>query len=316
MGATVNGSLARLSNPLPRARDALARRSRRRRFERLLWRRQFVEIALARAAATSSLRDLDPTDPLSWSFSGCSQNEEDGIIDYLTRRIREPNRYFVEIGASDGMENNAAWLAIARRYGGLMVEGDAASSIASHQLISGPGGLNIRVESLQLFVTRENATEIVRRSLHPNPDVFSIDIDGNDYYVMEAVLQAGFRPRICAVEYNSAFGPTECVTIEYSEAHAVDFDDVGGSLYYGVSINGWRHFFASHGYRFVTVEASGINAFFVDASEFDEEFTSALRGLEFQENGWQRMRTRLGWEEQFELIADRPLVRLDCDTAP
>jgi len=308
--------LARIPSPLPPARRAYARHSRRWRFERLLWRRQVVAIALARAAASSSLRELDPTDPLSWSFTGFSQNGEDGIIDYLTRRISEPNQYFVEIGASDGMENNTAWLAIAKRYGGVMVEGNEAASTACHQLISGPGGLNIRVESIRLLVTRENAPALLRTALHRNPDVFSIDIDGNDFYVVAALLEAGLRPRICAVEYNSAFGPTRCLTIEYSAEHAVDFDDVRGSLYYGVSINAWRHFFASHGYRFVTVEASGTNAFFVDASEFDEDFTSALRGLDFQENEWQRMRTGLGWEGQFELIANRPLVRLAGDGGP
>ncbi len=302
-----------MPNPLPWARQTYGRHARRRRFETLLWRRQFVAIALARAAATSPLRELDPSDPLSWSFTGFSQNGEDGIIDYLTARIENPNQYFVEIGAADGMECNSAWLAVAKRYGGLMVDADAAASAACRQLISGSGGLNIRVASLCLSVTRENAPELLRHALHSNPDVFSIDIDGNDYHVVAALLVAGLRPRVCVVEYNSAFGPTRCLTIEYSAGHETDFEDVHASLYYGVSINGWRRLFESHRYRFVTVEASGTNAFFVDGSAFDEEFTSELRGRDFQENAWQRMRTGLGWAEQFALIADRPLVRLDGD---
>ncbi len=304
---------ASVPNLLPWARRLYGEHSPRRRFERLLWRRQFVALALARAAATSALRDLDPKDPISWSFAGFSQNAEDGITDYLTSRIGRPNGYFVEIGAADGCENNTAWLAIAKRYSGLMVEGDPAASAVCRQLISGPGGLNTRVESRCLTVTRENAGEILRHAVHRNPDFFSIDIDGNDYHVVAALMEMGLRPRVCAVEYNSAFGPTRCLTIEYRPDHAVNFQDVHGSLYYGVSINGWRNFFAAHGYRFVTVETSGTNAFFVDGSEFDDAFTGALRGREFEENARQRMRTGLGWEGQFELIADRPLVRLPGD---
>lgn len=65
-------------------------------------------MSLARGAATSALRNLDMSNLSSWEFSGFSQNGEDGIIDVLTRNIVEPNRYFIEIGASDGVENNTA----------------------------------------------------------------------------------------------------------------------------------------------------------------------------------------------------------------
>jgi len=315
MGTTVSGLMARVPNPLPWARDVYAQRSRRRRFERMLWRRQFVAIALARAAATSSLRDLDPTDPLSWSFSGFSQNKEDGIIDYLASRLRRPNRYFIEIGAADGLECNTAWLAVAKRWSGLMVEGDPNASAWCQRMISGDGGLNIGVESACLWVTRENAPEIVRRCVHPDPDVFSIDIDGNDYYVLAALLEAGLRPKICVVEYNSAFGPTRCLTVEYDAERRIDFDDIAGSLYYGVSIAGWRHFFETHGYEFVTVEESGVNACFIDRAEFDDTFVSSLRGRQFEENAWQMMRLGCGWEHQLEMIERSRLVQLDIEPA-
>ena len=265
---------------------------------------------MSRAAATSSLRELDPTDPISWSFSGFSQNGEDGIIDYLASRLRNPNYYFVEIGAADGLENNTSWLAIARRYSGLMLEADPDAAAVCQQMISGRGGLNIRVESVCARVTRENAPAIGRRALFRDADVYSIDIDGNDYHVTEALLNAGFRPKICVVEYNSAFGPARSMTVQYRSDHAIDFDDTVGSLYYGASITGWRSLFVKNGYVFVTVEPSGTNAFFIDPAEFEPNFVKGLKGLAFQENLWQLMRLRVGWREQFELIEDREFVEV------
>jgi len=146
------------------------------------------------------------------------------------------------------------------------------------------------------------------RALFRDADVYSIDIDGNDYHVTEALLNAGFRPKICVVEYNSTFGPARVDDGPVSQRHAIDFDDTVGSLYYGASITGWRSLFVKNGYGFVTVEPSGTNAFFIDPAEFEPNFVKGLKGLAFQENLWQLMRLRVGWREQFG--ADRgPGVR-------
>src|SRR4029077_1079463 len=105
----------------------LAVRSRiRERYVQLL-RSSRVGIALSRAAATSAARVVDATDPRSWEFCGFSQNQEDGIIDFLCRNVLRPNRYFLEIGVGDGQENNTSWLAIARRFNGLMIDGNPAA---------------------------------------------------------------------------------------------------------------------------------------------------------------------------------------------
>src|SRR5512141_2082867 len=98
------------------------------RFLRSLRSLQRINIALARGGAMSAARQIDLSNPATWEFAGFSQNGEDGIIDVLTSHITNPNRYFVEIGASDGLENNTSWLAVGRRYGGLWIEGDPTAS--------------------------------------------------------------------------------------------------------------------------------------------------------------------------------------------
>ncbi|RLA43500.1 MAG: hypothetical protein DRR42_21665, partial [Gammaproteobacteria bacterium] len=70
--------------------------------------RQRILIALSKGAAMINSRVVDLTQPGTWEFSGFSQNGEDGILDVLCKQLNVSNRYFIEIGSSDGMENNTA----------------------------------------------------------------------------------------------------------------------------------------------------------------------------------------------------------------
>ena len=94
-------------------------------------------------------------------------------------------------------------------------------------------------------------------ALYPNPDLISLDIDGMDFYVAKALLEAGLRPSVFCVEYNATFGPDAAITIPYD----ADFNYKTAhpsALYFGVSIAAWRSLFASYRYHFVTVEASRV----------------------------------------------------------
>lgn len=169
--------------------------------------------------------------------------------------------------------------------------------------------MSLGVDCLHQLVTRDNAGTLVERMLATDPDVCSLDIDGNDYFIAQALLAAGLRPRIWVVEYNSAFGPERSVSVPCTEN--LDFLTADtGRLHYGVSVAGWRSFFARHGYRFVTVERNGVNAFFVDPVWFDPAFLDGIRGLDFAENRFQLHRFRAPWQAQFAQIAERPLVEI------
>jgi hypothetical protein len=265
-----------------------------------------VSIALARAAAGSALREIDPQRPSTWEFSGFSQNGEDGIIDYLCTRLSRRDRYFIEIGAANGLENNTSWLAIARRYGGLMIDGDAGKLAECERAF---GRMNWALHFAAMMIDRENVSEVSRLALLRNPDVFSLDIDSFDYYVAEALLQIGFRPKIFIIEYNSAFGPERSVTVPYKQPFNRHREHPSG-YYFGASVTALRRLFDRYGYRFVTVDANGVNAFFVDPAEFDREFIDGIRGTPFSENIVQRRESGGDWLTQFGLIQHLPLVEV------
>lgn len=268
--------------------------------------RQRINIALSKGAAMMQARNIDPRQPSTWEFSGFSQNGEDGIIDVLRKKLTSSNRYFIEIGAADGIENNSGWLLVAEKYNGLMIEGSAKLVERARRTVV---GFSIGAECHNMFVTKESVRDIRALAFHYDPDVFSLDIDGNDYYIAQSILDNGFRPKIFVVEYNSVYGAERSITIEY-RSDFVFTDAHPTHLYYGVSIAGWRRFFDKNGYRFVTVDRNGVNGFFVDPKHFDESFLDGVCGLEFAENQSQYKKFRMSSDKQFELIADQRFVTI------
>lgn len=258
---------------------------------------QRVNLALNRAGVIATLNKIDLTNPASWEFSGFSQNGEDGIIELLCTQLKHQDKTFLEIGSADGLENNTAWLGVARKYSGIMVEGSQPLSDFSKKIMA---RLNLGVQCVNEMITKENAHHLLAQLPSLEPDVFSIDIDGNDYYITQLLMQKGLRPKIIAVEYNSAFGPEQPLTVSYQQGDAISIHESG--LYYGVSIQAWQRYFASQNYRFISVDTRGVNAFFVRPDCFDSAFLDGIKPLAFKENFFQRQTFKEDWQKQFERI--------------
>ena len=113
--------------------------------------------------------------------------------------------------------------------------------------------------AIAAWVTRENINGLITEHGYAGEiDLFSLDLDGNDYWIWEAVTVSS--PRVVILEYNSMFGPDRAVTIPY-DPH---FDrHRHHSMYYGASLQALTRLNARKGYRLVAVEPSGVNAFFL-----------------------------------------------------
>jgi hypothetical protein len=239
-----------------------------------------IAAGFARGAATANLRNIDPTKPTSWEFGAFSQHGEDGILDYLIQNLRDSDKYFLEIAASDGLENCTAWLALARKWTGVMVEGNKLSAEhcrkVYHQRI-----WNVLVRNC--YVNTNNIKELLEILPSKNFDVFSLDIDSIDYHIMSTCMELGYRPKIIVVEYNSAFGPDRAVFPEYKEVFD-RWEEHPSGIYYGASITAWRQLLEAQGYFFLGVESSGTNAFFLHRDYFEPNFLNQIQVLEFLDN--------------------------------
>ncbi|HYF28547.1 MAG TPA: hypothetical protein VD931_22600 [Baekduia sp.] len=262
-----------------------------------------VTLGCSRGALDLAGRRLDPAVPATWEFSAFSQNGEDGVLDHLLAMVRRPNRCFLEIGASDGLENNSAYLAHVKKYEGVMVEGSARvvgrNRFAVETLLPA-------VRYVEAMVLPDTVGEVLAHCRVRDVDVLSLDIDSFDLHVARALLDHGARPKVICVEFNSAFGPEDAVTVPLAPG-SVGPDSHPSGLYYGASVAAWRALFESWGYRFVTVESRGVNAFFVDPEAVRAEELDVVQPLPFAENLGQLARHGAGWEAQRALLAGLPL---------
>jgi predicted O-methyltransferase YrrM len=186
-----------------------------------------------------------------------SQNEEDGILLTLLREAGIGDARFLDIGS--GMGGGAvAMLAQECGWRGLMVDGNA-----DHVKLARPRFPEGRISVVHAFVTRDNVNDLVaRHGLAGDIDVFSLDIDGNDYWIWEALRACS--PRIVAVEYNAFFGLARAVTVPYDAAFdRHNLPPLLSRNYFGASLPAFVRLGRRKGYRLVTTDASGLNAFFL-----------------------------------------------------
>lgn len=199
-----------------------------------------------------------------------SQGGEDGIIAEIFRRIGTTNRRFVEFGSSSGAENNTVWL-LRNGWGGLWIDADSAAIAKARSVFAGEIWIR-RLTVVESFVTAENIENIFGAQGVPHiPDLLSIDIDGNDYWVWRAIER--YRPRAVVIEYNSAFPPDRDFVYPYRPDAQWD-----GTSHYGASLKALELLGRKKGYSLVGCNLGGVNAFFVDAplakGKFAEPFTA------------------------------------------
>ena len=95
--------------------------------ERILLQTSQTNDLLARSMyeqAFSTPRFQEPGRLLQHGFKVYSQHDEDGMIEEIFRRIGVTDRYFVEFGAGDGLENCTLYCLL-KGWNGLWIDGSA-----------------------------------------------------------------------------------------------------------------------------------------------------------------------------------------------
>jgi hypothetical protein len=205
-----------------------------------------------------------------YEFQAYSQHGEDGLIEEIFNRIGTTNKYFVEVGVQDGNECNSAYL-LFKGWTGLWIEGNDLHVKSINESCKGLVATD-KLTVLNAFVNAENIEGLLERANAPaSPDLLSIDIDRNDYYVWEAIRK--FTPRVVAIEYNSIFKPSTRFVVAYDPKASWD-----GTSNYGASLQSLYELGCEKGYKLVGCDFTGTNAFFVseDLTQnfFDGPFTA------------------------------------------
>ena len=191
-------------------------------------------------------------------FRAFSQWGEDGIIQFLIRNVPINNKNFIEFGVENYIESNTRFLLINNNWSGLVIDGNPENI---SYITKDPIYWQYNLKAVHEFVSKENINEILStHGLNGDIGLLSIDIDGNDYWVWEAIEV--ISPRIAIIEYNAKFGIDKAVTVPYdpnfirSKAHY-------SMLYSGASLKALCLLGTKKNYTFVGCNSAGNNAFFV-----------------------------------------------------
>lgn len=214
-----------------------------------------------------------------------SQNGEDGVIAEVLRRIGTTNRFFVEFGIGGGVQGNCVFLADILGWAGVFMEANGAL----YSMLNDKYDRNDSVQLLSALVTADNINDLLRSAaVPPCPDIMSIDIDGNDYWVWEALV--AIRPRLVIIEYNGSLDTKSRLVQPYEPFAAYDYTD-----YFGSSLGALVELGHKKGYQLIHTDLTGNNAFFVDgslASRFSDAMPAPERQVNYQLQGRRHRRNR------------------------
>jgi hypothetical protein len=178
-----------------------------------------------------------------------SQNGEDGIIEHLFNELGTTNKIAVEIGVSvgpHGIETNTTNL-LQQDWKSCWFDCMDNFNVPNNCIFT------------KKFLTADNVVETFESLNIPKEmDLLSIDIDGNDYHLREALCE--YRPRVCIMEYNGCFDGNE----EYVMPRNDDYYWPGPQdRSFGASLKSFTKQANRFGYDLVYCETQGVNAFFV-----------------------------------------------------
>lgn len=187
-----------------------------------------------------------------------SQNGEDGIIDYILYCLNINKPKFVEIGVGDYSEANTRFLFETRSPKGLIV--DCEKNLAqkvSKKIKLWRGDLAIE----EIFINTENIMDLLKRNNFENDiDLFSLDIDGIDYWILDK-FPKNFS-KIVILEFNSTFGSELNITVP----NLPNFNRSNyhfSNLCFGMSLTAAINLMESKNFYFLGTNLFRSNAFFI-----------------------------------------------------
>jgi hypothetical protein len=242
-------------------------------------------------------------------FKVSSQWDEDGIIQYLINKVSIANQTFIEFGVENYEESNTRFLLLNNHWQGMVLDACPADiEYIRSDRIHWQYDLQVK----EAWITRENIDSLLAQAgFGEDLGLLSVDLNGNDYWIWEAIQSV--RPRIAIVEYNSLLG-LQPICVPYKE----DFDRTAAhhsNLYYGSSLAALHRLAQSKGYILLGSNIWGHNAFFVRADVAGE-----FQGLEPEQayvaSKFREARDESGTltyargEDRFRLIEHLPVINV------
>ena len=184
-----------------------------------------------------------------------SQNNEDGIINYIFDKLKINKLNFIEIGF-DYYQNNSLGI-LNKCNKGLFIDGDNKKAIILRNALKlfYP---KTKITVQNALVDIDNINKIKEKNFNDEEEIdfLSIDVDGIDYYLLK---QINFEPKLICIEYNFWFGKDLSCAVPYEKNYVLD----SLSDYVGASLKALTELANSKGYHLIAIDSACINAFFI-----------------------------------------------------
>lgn len=191
----------------------------------------------------------DNTDLLTYGGNVTSEHGEDGVIKRIFVVIGAQSRSCVELGALNGVHGSNVWQLVKNEgWNGVLIEADQTYfERLQKEFLGTPGA-----ECVNAFVSFEGPQSLnnifARTQLPKEFDLFSLDIDGNEYHLWDSLTH--YRPRVMLVEFNPTI-PNDVAFIQPRDM----------SVFQGSSLMAFVELGKRKGYELIA--ANETNAFFV-----------------------------------------------------
>jgi hypothetical protein len=192
-------------------------------------------------------------------FRVFSQFEEDGILLAIFGIIGETNKVFIDIGSANGINSNCANFAVNFGWHGLFMDGNENGIKEGREFYNSHSDTWAYPPKFKhAFIQRENVNHLIEAAgFKGEVDLVSIDLDGNDYWVWDALNVVS--PRVVIIETHVEFG-FKSIVVPYDK----DYSYPGiHPDYHGASPVAMKKLANKKGYRLVGSNYYGFNTIYV-----------------------------------------------------
>ncbi len=192
-------------------------------------------------------------------FRVFSQFEEDGKLLFIFSVIGMTKKVFVEIGSDDGINSNSANLYFNFGWHGLFIDINPRSVKRGIKFYNKyPHPLHYKPKFVCSKVTRENINGLIENAgFKGEIGLLSIDIDGYDYWIWDAIEV--IEPQVVIIETHNEFGLNNIV-VPYDPNYVYPGKH---PQYHGASPIAMTKLANRKGYRLVGASELGVNFIFV-----------------------------------------------------
>ena len=209
--------------------------------------------------SSNTWRNRDYNSISDKEFRVFSQWGDDGIIQFLIHELQVDNETFIEFGVGNYFESNTHFLLVNNNWSGFIIDGSKkCMDIVKNNPFFWRYDLNLKTA----FIDKENINDLLKYSNFSNIGLLHIDLDGNDYWILDSLDMDKYNPDILILEYNSNFGPDRKITVPYDPLFS-RIDAHFSGQYFGASLSALEELAGKKGYYFIGCNSAGNNAYFL-----------------------------------------------------